>query len=70
MKANMMVVVLLAFFCASACDNSGSRGSASSSKTVSDCRGDVERAVRGAGSDERAMMRAGDKALEDCMAGN
>ena len=61
-----VLVVMIATIVITACD-SGSSSSYSSTKTVEDCRGEVERAVQRAGSDERAMMRAGDKALEDCM---
>jgi len=70
MKLNIILTVLLATVLVVACDNSGSTGSAIGSNTVSDCGDTVDRAVRDAGPDESEMMRARDKALEDCMAGN
>ena len=66
MKSYMMLTALLASILVVACD-SGSSSSYSGTKSVSDCRGEVERAVQRAGSDMDAMKRAGDKALEDCM---
>jgi hypothetical protein len=68
MKSNIIFTVLLASVLVVACDDSGSTGSASGSTTVSDCKDAVDRAVRNAGPDESEMMRARDKALEDCMA--
>ena len=70
MKANMISMVLLASVLAVACDSSDSTSSVSGSRTVSDCRDAVDRAVKNAGPDESVMMRARDKALNDCMAGN
>ena len=69
MKPHIVLCVLLASFLVVACDNSGSAGSASGSNPLSDCKGAVDRAVRNAGPDESEMIRAKDKALEDCMAG-
>jgi hypothetical protein len=68
MKSNIILTVLLASVLVVACDNSGSTGSASGSNIVDDCRDTVDRAVRNAGPDESEMIRARDKALEDCMA--
>lgn len=70
MKTNMILTVLLASFLVVACDSSDSTSSASASKTVSDCRDAVDRAVKNAGPDESVMMHARDKALTDCMAGS
>jgi hypothetical protein len=70
MKSNIILTVLLASVFVIACDNSGSTGSASSSTTVGDCSEAVDRAVRDAGPDDSEIIRARDKALEDCMAGN
>jgi hypothetical protein len=69
MKLNIIVAVLLASVPVIACDNSGSTGSASNSTTVSDCGEAVDRAIRDAGPDDSEIIRARDKALEDCMAG-
>ena len=66
MKSYMVFTALLTSIFIVACD-SGSSSSYSSTKSVSDCRSEVERAVQRAGSDTDAMKRAGDKALEDCM---
>ena len=76
MKSLKYLPVLCAAVVLSACGDSGSSGGdtesssgLSKSEAISLCRSSVERAVRAAGSDERDMMRAGDKAMEDCMAG-
>lgn len=69
MKPHIILCVLLASFLAVACDNSGSWDGASGANSVSDCKDAVDRAVRNAGPDESEMIRAKDKALEDCMAG-
>ena len=64
MKSYKVLTVLLASIAVAACDSgSSSSSSYSSTKSVSDCRGEVERAVQRAGSDTSAMKRAGDKAL-------
>jgi len=69
MKSNIILTVLFASVFVVACDNSGSTDSANGSNTVSDyCRDAVDSAVRNAGPDESEMIRARDKALEDCMA--
>ena len=70
MKSNIILTVLLASVLVVACDNSGSTGSASSSKAAGDCSEAVDRAVRNAGPDDSVIIRARDKALEVCMAGN
>ena len=70
MRSNITLTVLLASVLVIACDNSGSTGSASSSTTANDCGEAVDRAVRDAGPDDSEIIRARDKALEECMAGN
>jgi len=70
MKLNMILTVLLASVLVVACNNSGSTSSSSSSTIVGDCGEAVDRAVRDAGPDDSVIIRARDKALEDCMAGN
>ena len=66
METYKALTIIIVSVLVAACD-SGSSSSYSSTKTVEDCRSEVDRAVRSAGSDERDMIRAGDKALEDCM---
>jgi hypothetical protein len=70
MKSNIILTVLLSSVLVVACDNSGSMGSSSSSSAVGDCSEVVDRAVRDAGPDDSVIIRARDKALEDCMADN
>ena len=68
MKSGIILTVLFAFVLVVACDNSASTGSSSGSKTAGDCSEAVDRAVRDAGPDDSVIIRARDKALEDCMA--
>ncbi len=69
MKVVKILPVLLVSVIVASCGDSGSSGGISKSEAISMCRSSVASAVRGAGSNERDMMRAGDRALESCMAG-
>ena len=68
MRFSIILTVLLASVLVIACDNSESTGSAGNSTTVSDCGEAADRAVRDAGPDDSEIIRARDKAIEDCMA--
>lgn len=69
MKVVKFLSVLSVSLVAASCGDSGQSSEISSSEAISLCRSSVASAISAAGPDERDMMRAGDRALDRCMAG-